>query len=70
MSAAHPMTLRVHQTLAKSHPEPMDRRQLAQRLGCSVRAVDAALQQGLKTECLQRVRHLGGGQGYGYVVAV
>lgn len=62
------MTLRVHQALANSHPEPMDRQQLARRLGCSVRAVDSALQQGLRSECLRRVRHLSGRQGYGYTV--
>lgn len=62
-------TVRVHQALAKSHPEPMDRHQLARRLSLPVRTVDTALQQGLRTACLQRVRHLGGSQGYGYTVA-
>lgn len=65
---ALPNTVRVHQELAKSHPEPIDRCSLAERLAMSSRAIQRALQRCTADGTVQRVRCMDARQGYAYTV--
>lgn len=64
-----PATVRVHQLLAASHPEPLDTCDLVRRLGLSRRAVEFALLQGVRSGQLRKGRPMCAPQGYAYTVA-
>lgn len=68
--AAMPVTVRLHQLLAASHPEPVDRADLPRRLGVPLRSVDRALEHCLQAGAVRRVRCMSARQGYAYTVAL
>jgi predicted transcriptional regulator len=63
-----PNTVRVHQALAKSHPVPMDSRQLCAVLDMQQSQVSRALARCVSSDVVRRVRTLGVRKGYGYTV--
>lgn len=67
--SAMPATVRVHQLLAASYPEPLDTCDLVRRLGLSRRAVEFALLQGVRSGQLRKGRPMCAPQGYAYTVA-
>lgn len=64
-----PATVRVHQLLAASHPEPLDTADLVRRLGLPRRAVELSILVGLRAGQLVRCRPMCAPQGYAYTVA-
>lgn len=64
-----PVTLRLHQALAASAPEPLTGRELAQRLGVGLRTVERALSQNLKAGSVVPRPRLDDLQGHAYTVA-
>ena len=66
--SALPNTVRVHQALAKSHPEPIDSGVLSERLALSSRAIQRALQRCTADGTVRQVRCMSARQGYGYTV--
>ena len=66
--SALPNTVRVHQALAKSHPVPMDSRQLCAVLDMPPSQVSRALARCVNADVVRRVRAAGVRNGYGYMV--
>jgi hypothetical protein len=64
-----PATVRVHQLLAESHPEPLDAADLERRLALPRRIVEFALSEGVRSGLLQRGRPMAAPCGYSYTVA-
>ena len=62
-------TLRVHQLLAASHPEPLDTVDLVRRLALPRRAVEFALLQGVRAGMLVKGWPMAARLGYSYTVA-
>ncbi len=62
-------TFRVHRLLAASHPEPIERGDLARRLGVPAKRLDHVLQHGIRLQIIRRARPLTSARGYAYTVA-
>jgi hypothetical protein len=62
-------TVLAHQALAKSHPEPLTVKQVAERCGMAQRVAERVVAAVVAAGAAVRVRRLDGLQGYAYTVA-